>query len=82
MCAKVSTAVRGLESEGNYKDRVRFVVTEVTNAKIRKEIEAWEGLGNHGLVGTSDGTLKVMLPGHEFGRSQIVAKIDEMLAAL
>lgn len=82
MCAKVSTAVRGLESEGTYEDKVRFVVTEVTTNAIRDEIAAWEGLGNHGLVGTSDGALKVMLPGHEFGRSQIVAKIDEMLAAL
>ena len=81
MCAKVSTAVRGLESEGIYKDKVRFVVTEVTNKRIQEEIAGWEGLGNHGLVGTSDGDLKVMLPGHEFGRSQIVAKIDEMLAA-
>lgn len=81
MCAKVSTAVRGLENEGTYNDKVRFVVTEVTSDEIRKEIEGWEGLGNHGLVGTSDGALKVMIPGHEFGRTQIVAKIDELLAA-
>jgi hypothetical protein len=81
MCAKVSTAVRGLESEGTYSDKVRFVVTEVTSDEIRQEIAAWEGLGNHGLVGTSEGELKVMIPGHEFGRAQIIAKIDELLAA-
>jgi len=77
----VTTAVRGLDSERTYKSKLQFVVTEVTTDKIREEIKSWKGLGNHGLVGTFRGDLKVMLPGHEFGRSEIVAKIDELLAA-
>ena len=49
-------------------------------AQIEAEIAGWEGLGNHGLVGTSaNKILKVKIPGHSFGMSQIVKKADELL---
>ena len=54
-------------------------MTEVTNDAVQKEIEGWEGLGSHGLIGTQDGVLKVKIPGHKFGRDEIVAKADELL---
>ncbi len=71
-----------MRDEGTYNGKVRFYVVEVTSEAIRKEVESWEGLGNHGLVGTSASReLKVMLPGHEFGRSSIIKKVDELIAA-
>lgn len=71
-----------MRDEGTYNGKVRFYVVEVDSAAVRQEVESWEGLGNHGLVGTTaQRELKVMLPGHEFSKSTIVKKVDELLAA-
>ena len=75
----MTTAVSGLRDEGIYKGKVRFVLTEVTSDAVVAEIKGWEGLGSHGLIGTDDGVLKVKIPGHKFGRAEIVAKTDELL---
>ena len=51
----------------------------MTTDAVRDEIKGWEGLGSHGLVGTVDGVLEVKIPGHKFGRAEIVAKVDELI---
>ena len=78
----MSTAVRGLRDEGTYNGKIRFYVVEVDSEKARKQVASWKGLGNHGLVGTTaQKELKVVISGHEFGKSQIMAKADELLRA-
>lgn len=78
----MSTAVRSLRDEGTYNGKIRFYVVEVTSDKVRQQIASWKGLGNHGLVGTTaQKELKVMIPGHEFGKAQVKAKADELLRA-
>ena len=80
MCAKVSTAVRSLQNDPKYQSKILFRVTEVKTDAIVEEIKGWDGLGDHGLVGTNRGEMKVMIPGHKFGLPEIIAKADELLA--
>lgn len=78
----MSAAVRGLEEDGTYSKKIRFYIVEVNSKKVRDEVARWPGLGNHGLVGTTaKGELKVKIPGHNFGKQQIIAKADELLRA-
>ena len=47
---------------------------------MEAEVKRWPGLGSHGLIGTThDGQLKVMIPGHQFGKIEIVDKVNELL---
>ncbi len=49
---------------------------------MRNEVASWKGLGNHGLIGTTaTRELKVMVPGHEFTKSTVIKKVDELIAA-
>ena len=78
----MSTAVRGLREKGTYDGKIRFFVVEVSSQQVRDEVARWKGLGSHGLVGTTAAKeLKVMIPGHNFGLSEVVAKADALLAA-
>ena len=78
----MSAAVRSLRDDGQYNGKVRFYVVEVDSQQVRDEIARWEGLGNHGLVGTTaQRKLLVKIPGHTFGKPQIVEKIDALLKA-
>lgn len=78
----MSAAVRSLRDEGKYNGKLRFYVIDVDSAKVRQEIARWEGLGNHGLVGTTaKGAVLGMLPGHSFGKAQIEQKIAEVIKA-
>lgn len=71
-----------MRDEGTYEGQVRFYIIEVDSEAVRKEVESWKGLGNHGLVGTTaQRELKVMLPGHDFSKSSVVKKVDELIAA-
>ena len=39
-----------------------------------------EQLGNHGLIGLdSDGKVRVKLPGHNYGKEEIVEQIEDLL---
>jgi hypothetical protein len=59
---------------------VSFYVIDVDSDQVEAEVKKWPGLGSHGLIGTThDGVLKVMIPGHEFGRNAIIEKVDELL---
>lgn len=78
---KIVAAVRELETE--YQDRVVFVVIPAAEtARRSEEIEAFGFTElRHGLVVFDcDGEARVLLPGHQFGRSEIAAAIDEVLA--
>ena len=72
------------ELEPEYEGRVDFVlISAEETARRPQEIEAF-GFTDlmHGLVGfTSDGDALVKIPGHQFGRPEIVAAIEELLAA-
>ena len=66
----------------NYEGKVKFEVINVSTQEHKDEIKGYD-IGNHGLVGlSSEGNLKVKIPGHEFGKDEITAKIDELQTAL
>jgi hypothetical protein len=72
--------VRELEPE--YEGRVRFVLIPAAETAQRSdEIEAFGFTDKkHGLVVfASDGEARVKIPGHEFGKTEIVAAIDTVL---
>lgn len=67
--------MRELETE--YAGRIRFEIVQVYG---REEEVRGFGLGNHGLVGFDpEGNAKVFLPGHQYGREEVVAKVEELL---
>lgn len=72
------------ELEGEYQGRIDFVVIDAAEtARRQQEIEEFGFTDlRHGLVGfSSSGEPLVKLPGHEFGKPEIVAAIDTLLAA-
>jgi hypothetical protein len=76
MC--VAAAVSELEQD--YGERVDFVLVSPEETKQRSEELAGYGLGSHGLVAfAADGSVRARLPGHEFGRDEIVAATEAAL---
>ncbi len=72
------------ELEPEYQGRVRFnVIDAVETAKRPQEIEEFGFTElRHGLVAfTPAGEPVVKLPGHQFGKTEIVSAIDQVLAA-
>ncbi len=72
------------ELEGEYAGRIDFVVIDAEETARRgQEIEEFGFTElRHGLVGfSSAGEPLVRLPGHQFGKPEIVAAIDTLLAA-
>ena len=67
--------MRELETE--YEGRVRVVIVSGEETATRaEEIEAYE-LGSHGLVVLdADGVRRAHLPGHDYGRAEIVVAIE------
>ena len=71
------------ELEPKYKDRVDFVVVPaLETAKRQAEIEAFGFKDQkHGMVAFArDKSAAVKLPGHNFGKPQIEAAIQTVLA--
>ena len=70
------------ELESEYEGRIQFVLIDAEEtAKRGDEIEEY-GFTDllHGLVGfTSDGTVVEKLPGHQFGKEEIVQVIETLL---
>ena len=68
-----------LEDEGTYEGQVRFTIVsaeETATAEAVAELERYE-LGSHGLVVLdSEGNVKAHIPGHEFGKQEIVVAIE------
>jgi len=63
----------------SYEGKVKFEVIDVSTQEHKDAIKGYD-LGTHGLVGLSpDGNLKVKIPGHEFGKDEITAKVKELL---
>jgi hypothetical protein len=78
----VQDAVRALRDEGTYNGKLRFYVITVDSKQVRDEVAGWQGLGSHGLVGTTaQRELKVVISGHDFGRNSVIEKANELLAA-
>jgi len=75
--------VRGLEEEGGFAGRVRFeIIGAEETAERGDEIVAF-GFGDarHGFaLLAADGSTLGTLPGHAFGREEIVALIEGGLA--
>jgi len=71
----VVAAVRELEVE--YEGQVRFVIVPAEETAVRGgELEDFE-LGAHGLVAfDARGVPRAHLPGHAFGKPQIVEAIE------
>jgi hypothetical protein len=67
-----------------YEGRVRFKVLPAFDEEKRPDPELARfdfGTARHGTVAVSaDGEVLFTIPGHEYGRDEIVAKIDAMLA--
>jgi hypothetical protein len=68
------------ELEVEYEGRVRFeIVSAAETAARAAEIAQYE-LGSHGLVAfDAAGVERAHIPGHEFGRKEIVAAIEAAL---
>lgn len=68
------------ELEVEYEGRVRFeVVSPEDTAKRAAELQLYD-LGNHGLVGLdADGVEKAHVPGHQFGREEILGAIHAVM---
>lgn len=70
--------MRELEKDTKYEGKVRFTVKAVQENS--DEVKAFD-IGSHGLVGlTSDGKLATKIPGHNFGKGEIIQAIDTLLA--
>ena len=75
---RIVAAVSELEQE--YGEQVDFVVVSPEETKARKAEVTGYGLGSHGLVAfAADGSVRARLPGHEFGRDEIVAATEAAL---
>ena len=71
--------MRELETEGTYKDQLKFTIVAPEEAGFTDAVKQYE-LGTHGLVGLSPaGEQVVSIPGHEFGRPEIEAAIAQLL---
>ena len=69
-----------MRDEGTYDGKVSFYVVTLDTPQAEAELKRWPGLGSHGLVGaTYQGEMKVMIPGHQFSKADVVAKVDELL---
>ena len=69
--------MRGLEEE--YRGKVQFTVLSAASLDAKAEIKEYE-LGSHGLVALSAAGEKVhTIPGHEFGRDEIVEAVQKLL---
>jgi hypothetical protein len=71
------------ELENEYGDEVDFVVISAAETAQRAhEIEEFGFTDlRHGLVGfTADGVPLVKMPGHQYGKPEIVAAIEALLA--
>ena len=68
------------ELEPEYEGRIDFVLVSPDDTKARvNELEEYE-LGSHGLVAfDAQGELRAHIPGHEFGREEIVVVIEKVL---
>lgn len=66
------------ELETEYEGQVVFVIVPAEETVQRSEEIAAYGLGSHGLVVfDAEGVPRAELPGHSFGKAEIVAAIEE-----
>ena len=78
---KIVAAVGELEQD--YRDQVDFVIISAEETASRPdEIEAFGFTDlKHGLVSfDSEGEVRTKIPGHQFGKPEIQAIVEELLA--
>ena len=72
-------AVRELEQDANYKDKVTFNVVLPEADGFQADVTKYK-LETHGLVALdAEGNEKHSIPGHKFGKEEIVAAIRALL---
>ncbi len=94
-CKDINTVIEGGDAAAEgadepltkvYDGRVKFVIKPAFDAEFDPDpdMEAYEfGGAGHGMAGVGpDGAVLFSLPGHHFGRGQIVSKVEEMLRKL
>ena len=74
-------ALSKIETEAPYKDKFDFEVIAMSTPEGEQAGKKydWQGHG-HGLVILRGGKLLKLIPGHKYGRDEIVAALDEVLA--
>jgi hypothetical protein len=71
-------ALGELETEAPYKDRFTFEIVGMGSerGKASEEKYDWENEAHGLVVLASDGTVLAKIPGHRYGRDEIVAALD------
>ena len=71
--------MRELEAEKTYEGKILFSIVPHTKAGFADEVASFD-IGNHGLVGFDpQGKVGTKIPGHEFGKAEIVKAIKTLL---
>ena len=72
-------AVRELEAEKNYAEKIQFTIVPNTKDGFAAEVANFD-IGTHGLVGFDpQGKVGTKIAGHEFGKAEIVKAIKALL---
>ncbi len=73
-------ALSKIETEAPYKDKFDFEVIsmETPQGTAASKKYDWQGL-RHGLVILRKGKQIKLIPGHKYGRDEIVAALDEVM---
>ena len=71
--------MRELEAAKKYEGKVVFNIVP-TSKDVEQDVKSF-GIGTHGLVGfDSGGKMATKIPGHNFGKGEIIQAIDTLLA--
>ena len=71
--------MRELEKEKTYEGQIQFTIVPNTKAGFKEEVASFD-IGSHGLVAFNPkGGVSSKIPGHKFGKSEIVAAISTLL---
>ncbi len=71
--------MRELETVKKYQGKIRFNIVPISKA-VEQEVKSFD-IGDHGLVGLdSEGKMAAKIPGHNFGKGEIIQAIDTLLA--
>ena len=73
-------ALRKIETESPYKDDFTFQVISMGSpeGKAASEKYDWQKQGHGLVVLDADGTQRALLPGHNYGRAEILAALDKL----
>ena len=74
-------ALSELQNEAPYKDRFDFEIIPMDSPKGKASNDKydWQKQGHGFVILAPDGKLRSILPGHGYGRDEIVAELDKAL---